>query len=151
MDHQQEVKNMPFWRRWSNKRRHTSAECHASWQRSGSVRSLQRRLHTAALCALLFSEAVLPQLPSDTPCRTPLPPPLEPHMDTNTSGQHGLQTEVSKTVSFFISFHHHHFSTRQSVLVVFFFFTSSHTGTGSFPAATLLPWIYSYILLHTSQ
>lgn len=147
LDHQREVKNMPFWRRWSNKRRHTSAECHARWQRSGSVMSLQRWLHTAAVCALLFSEVVLPQLPSDTPCRTPLPS-LEPHMDTNTCGQHGLQIEVSKPCRFSSAFITIITLPVSLFLWVFFFFYFLSHRHRKFPCSNS---VAANILLYTSS
>lgn len=148
MDHQQEVKNMPFWRRWSNKRRHTSAECHASWQISGSVRSLQRWLHTQLPSALFSSLRWCCHSFHLTHLAKHLRPPLEPHMDTDTSGQHGLQTEVSKPCRFSSAFI---IIISLPVSLFLWFFLLPLTGTGSFPAATLLPRIYSYILLHTSQ
>lgn len=70
---------------------------------------------------------------------------LELHMDT--SGQHGLQTEVSQLCHFLKpyfsgSFHQHHRSARHHVCSCGFYFTSSRTGTGSFHTATLLPIIW---------
>lgn len=147
MDHQQEVKDMPFWRRWSNRRRHASAVSRMVTEIRKCSVPPALIAHTAAVCAVVFSEVVLPQLPSDTPCRTPLPS-LEPHMDTDTSGQHGLQTEVSRLCRFSSAFIT--IITLPVSLFLWFFFTSSHTGTGSFPAATLLPLMYCYILLHAS-
>lgn len=66
----------------------------------------------------------------------------------DTSGQHGLQTEVSPSVLFHPSFghfsgsvHQHCGAARRHVCSCGFRLTSSRTGTGSFPAATLPPLI----------
>lgn len=110
-----------------------------TFKKCDTMQEVPRPLQTlTAHCSSLSSSA--PPRP-DTSVR----PPRGPHMDT--SGQHGLQTEVSHSVlfhlfiylTFTVSFHQHRGSARHHVCSCGFYFTSSRAGTGSFPAATLSP------------